>query len=119
MYLIDGVMGTSFNCHPNLYRCECGTPVPVLQTLKAISESEILHEKAKDAMASGKLALAQEQYSKYLTLLDKHLAPPYPDYYKIQQSIWKCIWMRFGNRVVRAKAPKAAVADEDDYDIVD
>lgn len=102
-----------------MLRCQCGTPVPVLQTLKAITESEILHEKAKDAMASGKLALAQEQYSKYLTLLDKHLAPPYPDYYKIQQSIWKCIWMRFGNRVVRANAPKAAVGEEDDYDIVD
>ena len=93
--------------------------MPVLQTLKAISESDILHEKAKKAMADGNLAEAQTQYSKYLTLLDKHLAPPYPDCYKIQQSIWKCIWMRFGNRVVRAKAPKAVLAQDDDYDIVD
>ena len=100
-------------------RCSCGTPVPVLQTLKAISESDILHEKAKKAMADGKLADAQEQYSKYLTLLDKHLAPPYPDYYKIQQSIWKCIWMRFGNRIVRSRAPKPATVVDDDYDIVD
>ena len=93
--------------------------MPVLQTLKAISESDILHEKAKKAMADGKLADAQELYSKYLTLLDKHLAPPYPDYYKIQQSIWKCIWMRFGNRIVRTRAPKPATVVDDDYDIVD
>ena len=93
--------------------------MPVLQTLKAISESEILHEKAKDAMASGKLALAQEQYSKYLTLLDKHLAPPYPDYYKIQQSIWKCIWMRFGNRLITGGIRKPVTPGDEDYDTVD
>merc|ERR1712029_1051310 len=75
-----------------MLRCSCGTPVPVLQTLKAISESDILHEKAKKAMAEGNLAEAQNQHS-----------------------IWKCIWMRFGNRVVRAKAPKPALSTDDDY----
>ena len=77
-----------------------------------------MNEKAKKAMAAGKLAEAQELFSKYLTTLDKHLAPPYPDYYKIQQSIWKCIWMRFGNRIVRSKAAKAKEVEED-YDTVD
>ena len=101
-----------------LLRCSCGTPVPVLQALKAITETDMMHEKAKKAMAAGKLAEAQDLYSKYLTTLDKHLAPPYTDYYKIQQSIWKCIWMRFGNRIVRAKSATVK-AVEDDYDTVD
>lgn len=101
-----------------MLRCSCGTPVPVLQALKAISETDMLSEKAKQAMDMGKLAEAQDIYSKYLIKLDKHLSPPYPDYYKIQQSIWKCIWMRFGNRIIRAKAAKPKAVDED-FDIVD
>ena len=41
------------------------------------------------------------------------------DYYKIQQSIWKCIWMRFGNRVIKSKMRKATTVAGDDYDTVD
>ena len=88
------------------------------KALKAISETEIMQEKGKKAMEKGQLEEAYDLYTSYLTKLDKHLAPPYPDYYRIQQSIWKCIWMRFGNRVVRAKAVKPAVT-ADDYDTVD
>ena len=77
-----------------------------------------MQEKGKKAMEKGSLEEAYDLYTSYLTKLDKHLAPPYPDYYRIQQSIWKCIWMRFGNRVVRAKAVKPAVT-ADDYDTVD
>ena len=88
------------------------------QALKAISDTEIMQQKAKKAMEQGKLAEAYDLYTNYLTTLDKHLAPPYPDYYKIQQSIWKCIWMRFGNRVIRTKSVKPA-ATADDYDTVD
>ena len=74
------------------------------------------------------LEKAQEMYTSNLCKLDAVLAPPYPvshclvfrifqqfnyliqtlpsfccicqDYYKIQQHIWKCIWMRNGNRIV-------------------
>ena len=89
-----------------------------IQALKAISDTEIMQEKGKKAMEKGSLEEAYDLYTSYLTKLDKHLAPPYPDYYRIQQSIWKCIWMRFGNRVVRSKAVKPAVT-ADDYDTVD
>ena len=41
---------------------------------------------------------------KVLKSARKVLAPPYPDYYKIQQQIWKCIWMRHGNRIVTGHA---------------
>ena len=88
------------------------------KALKAISDTEIMQEKGKKAMEKGNLEEAYNLYTSYLTKLDKHLAPPYPDYYRIQQSIWKCIWMRFGNRIVRSKAVKPAVS-ADDYDTVD
>jgi hypothetical protein len=41
------------------------------------------------------------------------------DYYKIQQNIWKCIWMRFGNRVVIGGQRKPVLPGSDDYDTVD
>ncbi len=69
-------------------------------------------------MDDGDLAQAQKLYCDYLVTLDKYLVPPYQDYYKIQQSIWKCIWMRFGNRVVRSRARRPAPT-EDDCDAVD
>ena len=64
------------------------------QALKAIGETDSLQEKAGQALRSGDLEKAQVLYSEYMTKLDVHLAPPYPDYYKTQQNIWKCIWMR-------------------------
>jgi len=114
----NGVVPFSAHSTNPLLRCVCGTPVEVLKALKAISETEIMQEKGKKAMEKGSLEEAYDLYTSYLTKLDKHLAPPYPDYYRIQQSIWKCIWMRFGNRVVRSKAVKPAVT-ADDYDTVD
>lgn len=87
------------------------------QALKAIGETDVVCEKAKVALNDGKLAEAQTLYSTYMTELDQHLAPPYQDYYKIQQYIWKCIWMRYGNRVIRAKLPKAPAVE--DFDTVD
>lgn len=89
----------------------------VFQALKAISETDTVSEQARQAMANGDLERAQGLYSKYMTDLDSHLAPPYPDYYKIQQHIWKCIWMRYGNRVVRGKVPTAPSGN--DFDTVD
>ena len=59
---------------------------------------------------------AQSLYSQYMRDLDEYLAPPYADYYKIQQAIWKCIWMRYGNRVIRGKVPKAPTEDFDTVD---
>ena len=73
-------------------------------------------EKAGQALRSGDLEKAQVLYSEYMTKLDVHLAPPYPDYYKTQQNIWKCIWMRFGNRVIRGKVPQAPSNDFDSVD---
>ena len=124
-----------------MLRCICGTPVPMLQVkdkllhkdshpltrsfyfhkaLKKIGETDLISERAKHAMKEGKLGAAQDLYCDYLTTLDKFLVPPYQDYYKIQQSIWKCIWMRHGNRVIRAKVRKPAVPEaSDDYDTVD
>lgn len=89
-----------------------------LQALKAVGETETLNEKAKEAMAKGDLETAQTLYSKYMTVLDEYLSPPYPDYYKTQQHIWKCIWMRFGNRVIRGKLPQAPSNDFDSVDWV-
>ena len=124
-----------------MLRCVCGTPVPMLQVkdkllhkdshpltrsfhfhkaLKKIGETDLISERAKHAMKEGKLGAAQDLYCDYPTTLDKFLVPPYQDYYKIQQSIWKCIWMRHGNRVIRAKVRKPAVPEaSDDYDTVD
>lgn len=88
------------------------------QTLKVISETETMSEKAKKALDEGRLQEAQDLFCKYLTTLDKYLAPPYADYYKIQQLIWKCTWLQHGNRVIRKKAVKVESAS-DDYDVVD
>ena len=84
--------------------------------MKAIGETDEISEKARMALNTGDLEKAQTLYSKYMTDLDKHLAPPYPDYYKIQQNIWKCIWMRYGNRVIRGKVPQAPSNDFDSVD---
>merc|ERR1712156_861302 len=97
-------------------KCACGTPVSLLKALKAIGETDAISEQAKQSMLKGHLTLAQELYSKYMTDLDSYLAPPYADYYKIQQYIWKCIWMRFGNRVIRGKLPQAPSNDFDSVD---
>ena len=82
-----------------------------------MSETDAVSEQAQKALNNGDLEKAQSLYSKFLTDLDNHLAPPYPDYYKIQQNIWKCIWMRYGNRVIRGKVPQAPVSN--DFDSVD
>ncbi len=58
-------------------------------------------------------------YQDYFCLLDTHLAPPYPDYFKIQQAIWKCIWMRNGNRVIRGTVPKIAPPADLAFDVLD
>ncbi|QQP36547.1 Uncharacterized protein FKW44_021683, partial [Caligus rogercresseyi] len=88
--------------------------------LKKIAETDELSEKAKDALESGQLENAQKLYSSYITTLDKVIMPPYMDYYKIQQNIWKCIWMRFGNRVVRTSRIRPVIPPStSDYDIVD
>ena len=88
----------------------------IFQALKAIGETDAISEQAKQSMLKGDLEKAQSLYSKYMTDLDSYLAPPYADYYKIQQYIWKCIWMRFGNRVIRGKLPQAPSNDFDSVD---
>ena len=41
------------------------------------------------------------------------------DYYKVQQHIWKCIWMRFGNRLITGGVRKPVTPGDEDYDTVD
>ena len=84
--------------------------------MKAIGETDVVSDKAKQAMIDGDLEKAQNLFTKYMGDLDEHLCPPYRDYYVIQQAIWKCIWMRYGNRVIRAKVPKAPTEDFDTVD---
>ena len=43
----------------------------------------------------------------------------FQDYYKIQQNIWKCIWMRFGNRLITGGVRKPVTPADEDYDTVD
>ena len=57
----------------NTFRCVCGTPVPMLQALKKIGETDMISEKAKAAMEKGDLEAAQELYCGYLSTLDKYL----------------------------------------------
>ena len=81
-------------------RCGCGTPINLFMGLKGLTEMDNLMEAAHNELDANNLKKAQEMYTSNLLKLDKVLAPPYPDYYKIQQQIWKCIWMRHGNRIV-------------------
>ena len=53
--------------------------------------------KADTALKNGHLTLAQDLYVKYFNDLDTHIVPPYQDYFRIQQSLWKISWMRHGN----------------------
>jgi hypothetical protein len=59
-----------------------------LKVLKALGDTESLGESAKKELDAGNLAKAQELYISYMIKLDELLAPPYLDYYKIQQYIW-------------------------------
>ena len=75
-------------------------------------------------------------YTQLLKKFDNVIAPPYPvmqkknmqqydnvkcfqDYYKIQMNIWKCIWMRFGNRLITGGVRKPVTPADEDYDTVD
>jgi len=100
-------------------RCGCGTPINLFAGLKGLTEMDSLMEAAHNQLEDNQLAAAQEAYTNNLLKLDAVLAPPYPDYYKIQQQIWKCIWMRFGNRIVTGGIRKPVVPGDDDYDTVD
>jgi len=110
-----GVPYNTASMNPIL-KCSCGTPIPMLKALKSIGSTDVISDKARQAMINGDLERAQSLYSQYMADLDEYLAPPYADYYKIQQAIWKCIWMRYGNRVIRGKVPKAPTEDFDTVD---
>lgn len=100
-------------------RCGCGSPINLFKGLKDLADTEKLAEEADAELKKHSLAKAQDLYTDYLKKLDGVIAPPYPDYYKIQQNIWKCIWMRFGNRIVTGGIRKPVVPGDDDYDTVD
>jgi len=100
-------------------RCGCGSPINLFKGLKDLADTEALAENANQELKDKNLEKAQDLYTDYLKKLDAVLAPPYQDYYKIQQNIWKCIWMRFGNRIVSSGVKKVALPTDDDYDTVD
>lgn len=100
-------------------RCGCGTPINLFKGLKELTDMDELGEAAMKELEAFNLEKAQEMYTSNLRKLDAVLAPPYPDYYKIQQHIWKCIWMRNGNRIVTGGIRKPVVPGDDDYDTVD
>jgi hypothetical protein len=100
-------------------RCGCGTPINLFMGLKGLTEMDEMMEAAHNELEANNLEKAQDMYTSNMMKLDKVLAPPYPDYYKIQQQIWKCIWMRHGNRIVTGHARKPVVPGDDEYDTVD
>jgi len=100
-------------------KCSCGTNINLFKGLKDLADTELLAESANSELQANHLESAQLLYTEYLKKLDAVLAPPYPDYYKIQQNIWKCIWMRHGNRVIIPNQRKTVVQQEDDYDTLD
>jgi len=100
-------------------RCGCGASINLFKGLKDLSDTDMLAESANKELESNNLEKAQEMLTSNLCKLDSVLAPPYPDYYKIQQNIWKCIWMRHGNRIVTGGIRKPVMPGDDDYDTVD
>jgi hypothetical protein len=62
------------------------------------------------ALKTGDLTLAQDLYVKYFNDLDTHIVPPYQDYFRIQQSLWKISWMRYGNsKIAGTRVPIPAM----------
>jgi len=100
-------------------RCGCGSPINLFKGLKDLADTELISESASTELDKNNLEKAQDIYTQLLKKLDAVIAPPYPDYYKIQQNIWKCIWMRFGNRIVTGGIRKPVMPGDDDYDTVD
>jgi len=102
-------------------KCSCGVNINLFKGLKDLSDTELLAETANTELAANQLEKAQNLYTEYLKKLDAVIAPPYPDYYKTQQNIWKCIWMRFGNRVITGgqRKPVLPTGADDEYDTLD
>ena len=116
-------------------RCGCGTNINLFKGLKDLADTELLAESANTELQKNNLEKAQEMYTNLLKKYDAIIAPPYPvdnepsienisndslqDYYKVQQHIWKCIWMRFGNRLITGGIRKPVTPGDEDYDTVD
>jgi len=100
-------------------RCGCGQTINLFKGLKELADTEILSEAANTELEKNNLEQAQLMFTQLLQKYDSIIAPPYPDYYKIQQNIWKCIWMRFGNRLITGGVRKPVTPADEDYDTVD
>jgi len=100
-------------------KCSCGVNINLFKGLKELADTELISESAERELKTNNLEKAQDLYTDFLKKLDAVLAPPYPDYYKIQQNIWKCIWMRFGNRCITTNARNVVTPGEAEYDTVD
>ena len=96
-------------------KCSCGASINMLANLKVRLKNHIknpfqtlsdLGEKAEEAnvhLEKQQLEKAHTIFNSYLGNLDKLLLPPYQDYYKVQQNVWKLAWMRWGNKMVTTR----------------
>merc|ERR1719228_2819553 len=97
-------------------KCSCGTSINVLKSLKELSDIGGMAEQANEYLEKQNIVKAQEVFINYMNKLDDLVAPPYQDYYKIQQNIWKISWMRYGNKIFTSKKMTAVKNEEVDLD---
>ena len=57
------------------------------------------------------MGVARDLYEQFFKTVDYYLVPPYTDYYKIQQSLWKISWMLYGNKKLASKRVPVAAMD--------
>ena len=87
----------------------------MLKALKEIADTETLGEQVEREAEKNNLEKVQEIYIKNLRILEKVLAPPFPDFCRLQQNIWKCFWLRFGNKVMVGGNRRPAQQTEDNF----
>lgn len=97
-------------------KCSCGTSINILKSLKELSDIGGMAEEANALLEKQNIVKAQEVFKEYLNKLDDLIAPPYQDYYKIQQNIWKLSWMCHGNKIYTSKTMAVRKNEELDLD---
>jgi len=97
-------------------KCSCGTSINILKNLKELADNGVMAEEANTYLEQQNIVKAQDVFINYLDKLDDLIAPPYQDYYKIQQNIWKISWMRYGNKIFTSQTMSAKPVEEVDLD---
>jgi hypothetical protein len=104
---INLLVNTKVRINARSYETEC-----IMQSLADLGTKA---EEATVHLEKQELEKAHVMFNDYLTSLDKLLVPPYQDYYKVQQNIWKLAWMRWGNKIVTNK--RMGVRKQNDVDL--